>query len=209
MLRLIIRILFLVSMPFICLIRGAIYLHEAYQLGPNMCIVGGLGMATFLVAIYLIFFYGKVTGKVGNLRIKLCIAFFIVAIYSIHGLFFLSANNVKYSKIQQEFSSIHPILRLSLSTAIRLDPTLIITDGNRTPEDYRKMGLPSKKHSLHYKQKSGYVHAVDIRTNNRSFLRNYLIRGYFWMMGFNTLLHGGSGEHLHVSLLSWDKPGSI
>lgn len=209
MLGLLIRILFLISMPFICLIRGAIYLHEVYQLGPNMCILGGLGMATFLLVLYFIFFYGRVTGAVGSVRIKLWIAFFIVAIYSIHGLFFLSVDNVKYSKIQQEFRSIHPILRLSLSTAIRLDPTLIITDGNRTPEDYRMMGLPSKKHSLHYRQKSGYVHAVDIRTSNRSFLRNHLIRAYFWMMGFNTLLHGGTGAHLHVSLLSWDKPGSI
>jgi len=166
-------------------------------------------MATVLLVIYLFFFYGRITGEMGSLRIKFLIAFFIVAIYSIQGLFYLSAENVKYSKIQQEFGSIHPILRLSLSTAIRLDPTLIITDGNRTPEDYRKMGLPSKRHSLHYKQKSGYVHAVDIRTNNRSLIRNHLIRGYFWLMGFNTLLHGGTGEHLHVSLLSWDKPDSI
>jgi len=209
MLPLLLRILFLVSMPFFCLIRGAIYLHEVYQWPPNMCILGGLGMATCLIAIYLIFFYGRVTGKMGSLRIKLWLAFFIVAIYSIHGLFFLSVDNVKYSKIQEEFRSIHPILRLSLSTAIRLDPTLIVTDGNRTPEDYRKMGLASKRHSLHYKQNSGYVHAVDIRTNNRSLLRNYLIRGYFWIMGFNTLLHGGTGEHLHVSLLSWDKPKAI
>ena len=196
-------------MPFICLIRGAIYLHEVHQWGPNMCILGGLGMATFLLAIYLFFFYRRLTGEIGSVRLKFWIAFLIVAIYSIHGLFFLSAENVKYGKIQQEFRSLHPILRLSLSTAIRLDPTLIITDGNRTPEDYRKMGLPSKKHSLHYKQKSGYVHAVDIRTNNRSLIRNYLIRCYFWLMGFNTLLHGGTGEHLHVSILSLDKPGAI
>ena len=188
MFRFLISILFIVSMPFICLIRGAIYLHEVHQWGPNMSILVGLGMATFLLAIYLFFFYGRVTGKRGSVRLKFWIAFLIVAIYSIHGLFFLSAENVKYNKIRQEFRSIHPILRLSLSTAIQLDPTLIITDGNRTPEDYRKMGLPSKKHSLHYKQKSGYVHAVDIRTNNRSFIRNHLIRGYFWMMGFNTCL---------------------
>ena len=209
MLRLIIRVLLLISMPFILLIRGAIYLHEVHHLAPIICILGGLGMATFLLTIYMLFFYGRVTGAVGNVKRKLWMAFFLVGIFSMHGLFFLSTKNVKHSKIQKKFLSIHPILRLSISTIIRFDQTLIITDSNRMPEDYRKMGMKSKKHSLHYKQKSGYIHAIDIRTNNRSFLRNYLIRGYFWIMGFNTLQHGGTGAHLHVSLSSWDRPGSI
>lgn len=209
MLRLFIRLLFLISMPFILLIRGAIYFHEVYFLAPTICIIAGLCLTTFLIAIYLLFFYGRVTGTVGSFRLKLWMAFLVVGVYSMHGLFFLSTKNVKHSKIQKDFRSIHPILRLSISTIIRFDPTLIITDSNRIPEDYRKMGMKSKKHSLHYKQSSGYVHAIDIRTNNRSFVRNYLIRGYFWMMGFNTLLHGGTGEHLHVSLSSADRPGAI
>lgn len=209
MLRLFIRLLLLISMPFILLIRGAIYFHEVHHLAPSICILGGLCLTTFLLAIYFLFFYGRVTGTVGSLKLKLGMAFLVVGVYSMHGLFFLSTKNVKHSKIQENFRSIHPILRLSTSTIIRFDPTLIITDSNRVPEDYRKMGLNSKKHSLHYKQSSGYVHAIDIRTNNRSFVRNYLIRGYFWMMGFNTLQHNGSGKHLHVSLSSSDRPGAI
>ncbi len=209
MLRLLIRLLFLISMPFIVLIRGAIYFHEVYFLAPSICILGSLGLTTFLLAIYFLFFYGKVTGTVGSIRLKLGMAFLVVGVYSVHGLLFLSTKNVKHSKIQKDFRSLHPILRLSISTIIRFDPTLIITDSNRVPEDYRKMGMTSKRHSLHYKQSSGYVHAIDIRTNNRTFIRNVLIRGYFWMMGFNTLQHGGTGEHLHVSLSSPDRPGAI
>ncbi|MEL6925882.1 MAG: hypothetical protein AAFO94_17705, partial [Bacteroidota bacterium] len=76
-------------------------------------------------------------------------------------------------------------------------------------EDYKRMGLKTKRHSLHYQQPSGFVHAVDLRTNNRSWLRNFLLRSYFQLMGFNTLRHGGTGDHLHVSILSHARPGAI
>ena len=84
-----------------------------------------------------------------------------------------------------------------------------MTDANRVPEDYRKMGLKSKKRSLHYKQKNGFVHAMDIRTNGRGEVRNFLLKTYFQLMGFNVLRHGGTGDHLHVSLHSHDNPGAI
>ena len=113
---------------------------------------------------------------------------------------------MKNTSLKKEITKVHPILRLSISTITYLDNGLIITDANRQPEDYRKMGLKTKKHSLHYKQKNGYAHALDLRTQGRSEWRNALIRGYFWLMGFNTLRHGGTGDHLHVSLLSHDRP---
>ena len=84
-----------------------------------------------------------------------------------------------------------------------------MTDANRQPEDYRKMGLKSKKNSLHYQQSNGFVHAFDVRTKNRSWLRNGLLQLYFKAMGFNTLRHGGTGDHLHISLKSRDRPCAI
>ena len=71
------------------------------------------------------------------------------------------------------------------------------------------MGMSSKKHSLHYRQSSGYVHAVDIRTKGRGSIRNFLIRTYFRLMGFNTLRHGGTADHLHISISSKDRPSGI
>jgi len=203
------KIFLILALPFILLIRGAIYLHEVHQWLPSMSILGGIGMAAIALAVYMIFFYGRLTGEVGSVRRKLWLSFIIVGIYGAHGLFFLSSKNVKEPSIQKEFRSLHPILRLSLSTLIHLDKSLIVTDANRQPEDYKKMGLQSKKQSLHYRQSSGYVHAIDIRTKNRSFIRNTIIRGYFWAMGFNTLRHGGTGDHLHVSLSSRDRRGAI
>ena len=77
------------------------------------------------------------------------------------------------------------------------------------PEDYRKMGLPTKGHSLHYHKSNGYAHAVDLRTNNHSEIRNFALKMYFKLMGFNTLRHVGTGDHLHISLNSKDVPGAI
>ena len=85
----------------------------------------------------------------------------------------------------------------------------MITDANRVPEDYRKMGLKSKSRSLHYRQKNGFVHAIDIRTKGRSEFRNFCLKWYFRLMGFNVLRHGGTGDHLHVSLFSHDSPGAL
>ena len=46
----------------------------------------------------------------------------------------------------------------------------------------------------------GHVYAVDIRTKGRKEWQNSLVRGYFRAMGFETLRHVGTADHLHVSL---------
>ena len=100
-------------------------------------------------------------------------------------------------------------MRMSVSTILFLDKSLIITDAQRLPEDYKKMGLKTKSRSLHYEQSDGFVHAIDIRTNGRTDIRNFFIKSYFSLMGFNTLRHDGTGDHLHISLKSFDSPGAI
>jgi len=203
------KIVLLLSLPFICFVRGAVYLYEQQAYGSWMAILGAAGITTFLLIVYMIFFYGSLTGKVGSLKKKLMLALILVLGYGIHALYFFSEQNAKHTAVQKEFTSLHPILRLSISTIIHLDDGLIMTDANRQPEDYRKMGLKSKKNSLHYKQKNGFVHAFDVRTKNRSWVRNGLLQFYFKAMGFNTLRHGGTGDHLHISLKSRDRPWAI
>lgn len=205
----ILQILLLLSLPFICLVRGAVFLYQEEQYGSWAAIVGATFITILIILIYIVFFYGRLTGRVGSMKRKLQLAILLVMAYGIHALFFFSETNAKHSEVQKEFESLHPILRLSISTIIHLDKNLIMTDANRQPEDYRKMGLPSKKSSLHYRQANGYVHALDIRTKNRSELRNGLLQLYFKAMGFNTLRHGGTADHLHVSLSNRDKPNII
>lgn len=155
---------------------------------------------------------GRLIGNLGSTKSAKWTFFIIAALIlmnALPGIFYLSTQNAKHADIPATYYKLHPILRLGVSGLIFLDNGLIITDSDRVPEDYKKMGLPTNKHSLHYVQSSGYVHAIDIRTNGRSFVRNNLIQLYFWGMGFNTLRHVGTDDHLHVSISSKDKPGGI
>lgn len=208
----VIKIILLLTLPFIILIKGAVWLHDVYEYPPYVAILGGALGTSALLALYFYFIHGYIAGRLSGLETfkqSIWIAMILVGVYSINGLLFISAGNTKTQAVQEEFTSLHPILRLSVSTIVFLDSDLIITDAQRRPEDYRKMGLPSKRRSLHYKQKSGYVHALDIRVNNRTEFRNTLLKWYFQAMGFNVLRHGGTGDHLHISLTSWDLRGAI
>lgn len=204
--------LFLFTLPFVMLVRGAVFVHDSFFLHPWLSILLSVVLTAGLIFVYLSFFYGFINGTVGDGRLmkqRLVLALLVVAAYSLHGLVFLSDVNVKQVELKREFNQLHPVLRLGVSTLVFLDKDLLLTDASRIKEDYRRMGLPAKSRSLHFIQRNGYAHAVDIRTLRRGWIRNQLIRLYFWLMGFNTLRHVGTADHLHVSLSSHDHPGGI
>ncbi len=211
-LHFLLKFLVLMILPFIFLIRGAIFLHEAYQTAPSLAILGGAVATMVLLIVYFSYFYGTLTGKIGSLssfKWRAALALLVVVAYCGNGLLFLSDVHAKTNAVKKEFTSLHPILRLSISTILLIDKDFMLTDASRLPEDYKKMGLKSKKHSLHYRQKNGYVHAFDVRTKGKSELRNFLLTWYFKLMGMNTLRHTGTGDHLHISLKSFDRPTAI
>ncbi len=201
----------LVILPFMVLIRGSVYLHEKYHFLPSLALIGGLSLTFVLLSIYVTFFYGRIYGHIGtagSLKRRSVLILVVLLSYVAYGLIYLSNGNVKNPEVAREFLSLHPILRMGVSTVVLVDSKLVVTDANRLPEDYRSMGLNSKNHSLHYRQSSGYVHALDIRTHERSGIRNFLMKWYFRAMGFRVLRHYGTGDHLHISLMSHDRPGA-
>ena len=76
----------------------------------------------------------------------------------------------------------------------------VITDAGRSAEDYYAMGLPVNEASLHFEQEDGFVHALDLRTNGRPEWRNRAVEMAFWALGFHSLRHVGTADHLHLSL---------
>ncbi|MFT5619362.1 MAG: hypothetical protein ACI85I_002605 [Arenicella sp.] len=88
-------------------------------------------------------------------------------------------------------------------------PDGVLSLGNLKTLDYKSMGLKTLKNSLHYPQKDGYVHAIDLHTNNRSEFRNRLLKYYFMLMGFHTLRYVGTADHLHISLPIEENPNAI
>lgn len=193
----------IVFMPFIALVRGAVLFHSKYNPGPFLSIAGGIVLTTLVLILYMTYIHSRLTAKIGSfqaIRERGIFASVLIIGFCIHGLFFMSTTNLKDDQLKSEIRQLHPIIRLAVSTVIVLDRDLIITDASRMPHDYKRMGLPENSSSLHYRQKDGYAYAVDLRTLHRPRWRNISLRLYFRMMGFSTLRHGGTADHLHISL---------
>ena len=205
----ILRVVLIIVLPFFILIRGSAFIHNRHDLGPWISLGGGALITAFLLFIYMTFIYRRFTKKFGdsdNLKRRSLFALALVVLYCGYGIFFISSDNFKNPDLKSEISELHPLLRLGVSTFILMDKDMIITDASRVPEDYRKMGLKTAKNSLHYKQKDGYAYAIDLRTNNRHEFRNRMMQFYFYILGFNTLRHVGTDDHLHISLLCHYRP---
>lgn len=199
----VIKIIVLLILPFAILIRGAVFLHLNQGLNYLISLLSSGLVTAVLLVIYFSIFYGKLTKrrtKIKYLRRRFTVIFFMVGAFTLYGIVNLSEANAKSSQVKKEFTELHPILRLGVSTIFLFDRKAIMTDGSRVPEDYKKMGLSTNSSSLHYKQKSGFVHAIDIRTNGRLELRNQALEWYFKAMGFKTLRHVGTADHLHIAL---------
>lgn len=208
----IIKLILILTLPFIVLVRGSVYIHQNYDPGARLSIIAGVAITALLLLIYIVVLHSKVSGKVSgskSIKSKAVLSLLLVVGFAIHSLYFISGTNFKNPELKSEIRSLNPILRLAVGTLVMIDKEAVITDTNRTPEDYRKMGLKTNKSSLHYQQEDGYAYAIDLRVKGKSALRNNLTKWYFDWMGFNTLRHGGTADHLHVSLPCHFRKGSI
>ena len=124
----------------------------------------------------------------------------VAVAYVAYSLLYVGGANVKSDEVRSEYASLHPLLRVAASTLILADPGAVITDAGRTLDFYRRMGLSPNESSLHFEQESGFVHALDLRTIGRPEWRNRAVELGFWALGFHSLRHKGTADHLHVSL---------
>lgn len=190
-----------IVLPFYLLLRGSVWLNQTYGVWPWVAVLGGMAATVLLLMLYAAwaswrfgsgFKFSK--GVARGLMV-------LVAMYVGYSAIYISAANVKTPDVRRTYTSLHPLLRLATSTLILVDSDIVMTDGERKPEDYTSMGLLLNERSLHFRQEeSGYVHAVDLRTRGREEWKNFLMTVYFKLAGFKTLRHTGTADHLHVSL---------
>ncbi|MDX1585313.1 MAG: hypothetical protein R3222_01160 [Balneolaceae bacterium] len=187
-------------LPFLLLIRSSVYLYSTYSLNGWFALSLGVGVTILLLLLYAVV-VSLTLGRTVRVHkyIRRGIAMLVIA-YCGYGLLYLSGVNAKSEEVRSYYLSLHPIMRVSMATTILMHDDLIVTDMQRRPEDYTAMGLPVRDHSLHYKQKTGFVHAVDIRTKGRAEWKNWITEKTFALFGLNTLRHVGTADHLHVSL---------
>jgi hypothetical protein len=188
----------LAVLPFVVLIRGGVLIYQSWGLGTWPSLV----LAAFATVSLLAAYAWSASRRLGAgraLRVLFARGAMGVGVaYVIYALVFVAGANVKSADVQAEYRSLHPLLRVASSAVILVDSESVITDASRYLGDYERMGLSPNEASLHFTQDDGYVHALDLRTVGRSRLRNVTLRLTFRALGF--LRHGGTGDHLHVSL---------
>lgn len=189
-----------VMLPFYILLRLSVYLNQTYQVWSWVSIAGGMVATVLLLMLYAAWARWRIgsgfkfsKGVARGLMV-------LVAMYVGYTAMYISGANVKTEEVRETYTALHPLMRLGVSTFMLADGEVVMTDAERVPEDYAKMGLPLNEGSLHFKQESGYVHAMDLRTKGREEWKNFLMTIYFKAMGFRTLRHAGTADHLHVSL---------
>lgn len=208
--RLIVRILghflraiLILTAPFFLFVRSAVYIHTEYQYHATFSILASGLVLALILFVYLTIGYRIFFKRIGDGKaLKNRLIFILLLSFGIlvHLLFFISSKHGKTSDIKSEFSELHPILRLATGIFTKLDKNLVVTDISRSAEDYDNMGLRENKRSLHYPQKDGYAYAIDLRTKGKSHLNNSLLTWYYKILGFETLRHVGTADHLHVAL---------
>jgi len=207
-------LLWIVAFPILCLLPFIVVLRVAVVSYQQNASAGwealglGLAVAVLLVCGYIAAF--MLTFRIprrffmGFLNVGLA----AMLCYTGFALFHLSTGAAKTEEIRSYYTSLHPFLRVAIKNLTVFDEDLIITDVERTPEAYARMGLPPREYSLHFRQPTGFVHAVDLRTIDRSQVANLLLELYFTLMGFETIRHVGTADHLHVALPPGAAPSS-
>ncbi len=189
-----------VVLPFGVLIGGAVWLYRVHAV-PTWVALGFSGLLTAaILALYGGVISQRLTGQARLRFIFTKLALPVIAFYCAYTLLFISRVNAKTESVREYYTTVHPLLRVALSTAVLLDRDIVVTDTRREAADYVRMGLPTLDNSLHFPQRSGYVHAVDLRTIGRAGWKNLGLVWYFRLLGFKTLRHVGTADHLHVSL---------
>ena len=191
----------LALLPFYTLIRTSVYLQHTHGISGWTALGAGAVATVLLLLLYLVAVSLRLGGKGRVPRTARRMTGLLVASYCLYALIYLSGANAKTEEIRTTYTALHPVLRIAVSTLLLADREGVLTDTGRTGEDYERWGLPVNESSLHLPQADGYVYAVDVRTMRRPEWRNRFVELYFRLMGFETLRHVGTADHLHVNLV--------
>lgn len=205
----ILKIALIIVLPFAVLVRGAVFIYEHGETAVWVALlVSGLLTAGVITA-YAVWLARKLMKRKGRpdrhgrqliLPVAKWVALPLVVFYCGYSLLYIARVNAKSEPVRAYYRSLHPLMRIAVSTLVLVDRDMLITDAGRLPEDYARMGLPANTRTRHYRQKDGWIHAIDLRTNGRGAIKNRGVQLYFWLMGFDTRRHVGTADHLHVEL---------
>lgn len=198
----------IIVLPFAVLVRGSVFIYENGDTPVWVALLTAAFLTAGVITAYAVWLARRlikaggrsVRGRALIMPVAKWVALPLVVFYCSYSLLYLASVNAKSAPVRAYYHSVHPLLRLALSTLILVDRDMILTDTGRLPEDYARMRLPTNTRTRHYQQADGWIHAVDLRTTGRGAIKNRGVQFYFWLMGFDTRRHVGTADHLHVEL---------
>jgi len=185
--------------PFCLLVRGALLASAAWGCHAWLAVAFGALLAALAISAAAWWMLRRLAIARSFRAIALRVALPLVGAFCAFSLLYLSArtrNPPRSARPTRGCTDPPPRRRHGAHRRHEL----VVTDIERRPISYAAMQLPRPLHSLHYLQDDGTVHALDLRTGGRGALRNGLVRLYFEVLGFDTLRHRGTADHLHVRL---------
>jgi len=190
----------LAALPFYLLVRGALLASAAWGWNAWLAVVFGALLAGLAASGIAWWAQRKIGLEISFRALATRAVLPAVAVFCALSLLHLSRSNAKSPEVRSAWATLHPALRLAVGTLRLVDGRIVLTEIQRGPASYAAMRLPRPIHSYHYRQRDGTVHAIDLRTDDRGALRNGLVRLYFELLGFETIRHVGTADHLHVRL---------
>ena len=191
---------FLGVLPFIVVLRISVVAYQEDIVTGWESLGIGIISAVLLICVYIAAFMWTFGIRRRFFMPLLNICLTAMLCYSGYALFHMTTANAKTAEVRSYYTSLHPFLRVAVKNVTLFDEDIVITDIQRTKDDYRSMGMSVHEYSLHFRQPTGFVHALDVRTKGRSRMANLMVELYFVLMGFETLRHSGTADHLHVAL---------
>ena len=202
----VLKVAAIIALPFAVLVRGAVFIYQHGDASVWLSLMTAAFLAAAVVTVYAVWVARRFTKRGGRggrglvMPLAKWVALPLVLFYCGYSLLYIANVHAKSEPVRAYYTTLHPLLRLALSTVILVDREMLITDSGRQPDDYARMGLPVNNRTRHYVQADGWIHAVDLRTSGRGAIKNRGVQLYFWLMGFDTRRHVGTADHLHVEL---------
>src|SRR2546429_5031898 len=140
--RLAAQALLVALLPFLVLVKVAVFLYTHQDYSTVLALAGGTACTAAVVTAYAAWAWHRITGRVQLALIARRFALPLVVAYCGYALIYLSSGNAKSESVRAYYASLHPLLRVALSTLILIDGDAVITDLARRRQDYRTLGLP-------------------------------------------------------------------
>src|SRR5438034_1798175 len=137
----------IIALPFAVLVRGSVFFYEHGGTPVWLSLLTAAILTGGVITVYAVWIARKFMrrgvrgGRALVMPLAKWVALPLVLFYCSYSLLYLASVNAKSAPVRAYYGSVHPLLRLALSTAIHVDRDILMTDTVHFQEEYDKVVL--------------------------------------------------------------------